>query len=104
MALLSPVVAAVGTLAVGLVVFPLLGRSPLVAFHAFFVTPLSTLNGVAELWLKAAPLMTIATGLAIGFRANVWNVGAEGQLVSGRSRAARWPSVRRAARRGGGSS
>jgi simple sugar transport system permease protein len=83
MALLSPVVAALGTVAVGLVVFPLLGRSPLAAFHAFFVAPVSNLNGVAELLLKAAPLMTIATGLAVGFRANVWNIGAEGQLVVG---------------------
>ena len=33
--------------------------------------------------MKAAPLILIAVGLAIGFRANVWNIGAEGQLTMG---------------------
>ena len=39
--------------------------------------------GVGELLLKATPLMLIALGLAVGFRANVWNIGAEGQLTMG---------------------
>jgi simple sugar transport system permease protein len=83
MAVLSPVVAVALTGAVGFVVFRARGRDPVIAFHAFFVAPLGTLNGLAELLLKASPLMTIATGLAVGFRANVWNIGAEGQLVLG---------------------
>jgi simple sugar transport system permease protein len=33
--------------------------------------------------VKAGPLIIIAVGLAIGFRANVWNIGAEGQLTLG---------------------
>ncbi len=79
----SPLVAAALTVVVGFIVFTALGRNPLAAFHAFFVQPVSSLNGVAELLLKAAPLMMIAVGLAVGFRANVWNIGAEGQLVLG---------------------
>ncbi len=80
---LSPLLAAALTIVVGFVVFSALGQNPLAAFHAFFVQPLSSTNGVAELLLKAAPLMMIATGLAVGFRANVWNIGAEGQLIVG---------------------
>jgi ABC-type uncharacterized transport system permease subunit len=80
---LSPLLAAALTLAVGFAVFSALGRNPLGAFHAFFIHPVSTLNGIAELALKATPLMVIGTGLAIGFRANVWNIGAEGQLILG---------------------
>ena len=38
---------------------------------------------MSELCVKAGPLILIATGLAIGFRANVWNIGAEGQLTMG---------------------
>jgi simple sugar transport system permease protein len=38
---------------------------------------------VAELFLKATPLMLCAVGLSVGFRANVWNIGAEGQLLVG---------------------
>jgi simple sugar transport system permease protein len=42
-----------------------------------------TINGISEWLLKASPLILIGCGLAIGFRANVWNIGAEGQLVIG---------------------
>jgi simple sugar transport system permease protein len=80
---LSPVLAAVFTIAAGFVLFPLLGKDPLAAFRLFFVEPVSDLNGVAELLLKASPLMLIGVGLAGGYRANVWNIGAEGQLVLG---------------------
>jgi simple sugar transport system permease protein len=54
-----------------------------VAFHAFFVEPINDLYGLGELLIKAAPLMLIGTGLAVGFRASVWNIGAEGQLTMG---------------------
>jgi general nucleoside transport system permease protein len=60
-----------------------MGKSPWMAFHAFFVKPVETLYGVGELLLKATPLMLIAVGLAAGYRANVWNIGAEGQLTMG---------------------
>ena len=79
----APLLATAATLVVGFIVFKALGRNPLAAFHAFFVQPVSSLYGIAELLLKATPLMIIATGLAIGYRANVWNIGAEGQLTMG---------------------
>lgn len=80
---LSPLLAAFATLAIGFVLFSLLGKDPWAAFHAFFVKPIETRYGVGELLLKASPLMLIATGLAAGYRANVWNIGAEGQLTLG---------------------
>jgi len=79
----SPLIAAAATLVVGFVLFSLLGKNPWQAFHVFFVKPVETLYGVAELLLKAAPLMLCAVGLAAGYRANVWNIGAEGQLTMG---------------------
>jgi len=80
---LSPLAAALATLVVGFVLFSLLGQDPWRAFAAFFVKPIDSRYGIGELLLKAAPLMLIATGLAAGYRANVWNIGAEGQLVLG---------------------
>jgi ABC-type uncharacterized transport system permease subunit len=80
---LSPLLAAAAMLVVGFVLFSLLGKSPWTAFQAFFVKPLATLYGWGELMLKASPLMLIAVGLAAGYRANVWNIGAEGQLIMG---------------------
>ena len=80
---MAPLLATFATLCVGFIVFTALGRNPLAAFDAFFIAPVATRYGVAELLLKASPLMLIATGLAIGYRANVWNIGAEGQLTLG---------------------
>lgn len=79
----SPFIAAGLTLVTGFILFSFLGKDPLFAFYTFFVAPIDDLFGWGELGLKAAPLMLCATGLAIGFRANVWNIGAEGQLTMG---------------------
>jgi len=79
----APLLATAATLCVGFIVFTALGRNPVAAFDAFFIAPVATRYGIAELLLKASPLMLIGSGLAIGYRANVWNIGAEGQLTLG---------------------
>ena len=79
----SPVIAVVLTLAGGLVIFAALGKNPAEGFRVFFLSPMRDLNAIAEILLKATPLMLIAVGLAVGFRANVWNIGAEGQFLMG---------------------
>ena len=83
MGYLSPLFAAMLTVIAGFILFSALGKNPLQAFYTFFIYPVHDLNGFAELLLKASPLMLIAVGLACGYRANVWNIGAEGQLVLG---------------------
>ena len=80
---LSPLIAVGLTLLTGLILSMFMGINPLSAFYAFFIAPIDDLYGWGELGLKATPLMLIAVGLAIGFRANVWNIGAEGQLTLG---------------------
>jgi len=80
---LSPVLAVVLTLIGTAVLFGILGRDPIAAYRAFFIDPISTFYGVGELGVKSAPLILCAIGLAIGFRANVWNIGAEGQFIVG---------------------
>lgn len=80
---LSPLIAAAATLVVGFVLFGMLGKNPFEAFYVFFVKPIDNRYGVGELLLKASPLMLCAVGLATGYRANVWNIGAEGQLTLG---------------------
>ncbi len=83
MSYLSPLIAVALTLLVGLLLFSALGKDPIEGFRYFFINPVRTLYGLSELLLKATPLMMCAIGLAIGFRANVWNIGAEGQFVLG---------------------
>jgi simple sugar transport system permease protein len=36
-----------------------------------------------QLLIKAGPLILIAIGLSFGFRAGIWNIGAEGQYILG---------------------
>jgi len=83
MALLSPVLAVFLTLVTGAFVFAALGLEPLHALHVYFVGPLTTLWSLEQLVVKAAPLVLIGTGLAVCYRANVWNIGAEGQFAMG---------------------
>ncbi len=79
----APLLAVAATLAAGGLLFAALGFDPLAALFTFFVSPLGDLTGVSEWLLKATPLALIAIGLALGFRGNVWNIGAEGQLTMG---------------------
>lgn len=79
----SPLIAAVCMLITGYLLFILLGKDPLHAFWIFFIKPLTTAYGIGEWLLKATPLILCGLGLSIGFRASVWNIGAEGQLTMG---------------------
>jgi simple sugar transport system permease protein len=79
----SPLLALALTVACGMLLFFLLDKSPWQAVEMFFVEPLSSRRAVAEVLLKATPLALCGTGLALCFRANVWNIGAEGQLIAG---------------------
>ena len=79
----SPLIAVALTALIALVVFAAAGHEPLRALVTFVTEPVADLYGVGELLIKAAPLVLIGVGLAVGFRANVWNIGAEGQLALG---------------------
>ncbi len=79
----SPLLAACAMLVTGSLLFALLGHDPLQAFHVYFIKPASTAYGIGELLLKATPLTLCGVGLALGFRASVFNIGADGQLTMG---------------------
>ena len=79
----APFIAIVATLVTGSILFWALGKPVLESFHVFFIEPMTTSNGWSELLIKACPLILIAQGLAIGFKARIYNIGAEGQLIMG---------------------
>ena len=79
----SPILALVITVLIGLALFTLLGKDPDKGLLVFFWEPIRTPYAVGELMVKATPLLVIALGLAVCFRSNVWNIGAEGQFVLG---------------------
>ncbi len=79
----SPFIALVITILVGTVMFTMLGKSPVDGLRMFFWEPIRSAYAWSELSIKATPLVLIALGLAACFRANLWNIGAEGQFVVG---------------------
>ncbi len=80
---LTPALAVALTMLAGAVIFTLIGYDGVAAVREIFVSPLADPNRWQDLGVKAAPLIIIAVGLSFGFRANVWNIGAEGQYVMG---------------------
>jgi simple sugar transport system permease protein len=80
---LSPLLAIALTLISSVILFMIMDVSPLAALKAFFIEPISTVYGLTELAVKATPLILIGVALSLGFRAGVWNIGAEGQLLLG---------------------
>ncbi len=83
MSWLSPLIALVLTVLIGVALFSLLGKDPVKALQVFFIEPVRSGYALAELSVKAVPLVLIALGLAVCFRSNLWNIGAEGQFVLG---------------------
>jgi simple sugar transport system permease protein len=79
----SPLLALLITVVLGIGLFVLLGKDPVRGLQMFFWEPLKSAYALGELMVKATPLLLIALGLAVCFRSNVWNIGAEGQFVMG---------------------
>jgi general nucleoside transport system permease protein len=80
---LAPLIALAATVAIGVALFLLLGKDPLLGLRMFFWEPIKSPYAWSEIGIKATPLILIALGLALCFRANVWNIGAEGQYILG---------------------
>ncbi|GAB4215751.1 MAG: ABC transporter permease [Rhodoferax sp.] len=81
--LAAPVLALALTVLLGVALFVLLGKDPLRGLEMFFWQPIRNGYALGELAVKATPLLLIALGLAVCFRANIWNIGAEGQYILG---------------------
>jgi ABC-type uncharacterized transport system permease subunit len=83
MSIASPLIALAITVVIGTILFLLLGKDPIRGLAVFFVEPVRSFYALTELAVKATPLLLIALGLAVCFRSNVWNIGAEGQFIVG---------------------
>lgn len=84
--LATPVLAVIATMVFGGLLFAALGKDPLVAIKTIFWDPLFGQYAFfyrPQLLIKGAPLVLIAIGLSLGFKAGIWNIGAEGQYIMG---------------------
>ena len=83
MTVVSPLLAILLMVIVGAILFTARGVDPWRGLYVYFIEPVASLWSIEELVVKATPLVLIGVGLAVCFRANVWNIGAEGQLTLG---------------------
>lgn len=82
----TPLLAVALTMFFGGILFAMLGKNPLETIRTIFLDPLFSEFAWfyrPQLLIKGAPLVLIAIGLSFGFRAGVWNIGAEGQYIIG---------------------
>ncbi len=79
----APALALVCTVLITGAIFAILGAPPVKAIETFLLSPLDTLAGVASVLVRSAPLILIGIGLALCYRASVWNIGADGQFTLG---------------------
>ena len=83
----APIIAVLMTMIFGGVLFYLMGKNPFDVIKLIFWDPIMSPTfseySRPQLMVKAAPLILIALGLSFGFRANIWNIGAEGQYIMG---------------------
>ena len=79
----SPLVAVILTMLIAAGLFAALGKDPFQGLAMFFIEPVNGWRPLSEVLLKATPLVFCALGLAVCYRSNVWNIGAEGQFLLG---------------------
>lgn len=75
--------AAVGALLIGAVIILVMGANPLTGYHALVTGAFGGSYALASTAVKAVPLLLVGVGICIAFRANVLNIGGEGQIVMG---------------------
>ncbi len=78
-----PVLAVLGALAIGAVMLAALGANPFTGYWAMAKGAFGSGGALVETAIKSTPLLLVGVGITIAFRANVINIGGEGQMVSG---------------------
>jgi simple sugar transport system permease protein len=82
-ALVSSAGAVVVALVLGAFVILFSGDDPITAYRALFSGSLGDLRGISETLVAATPLILAGLGFAVAFRAGLFNIGLEGQVVLG---------------------
>jgi general nucleoside transport system permease protein len=81
--LLGPSLALIFSFIIGGIFISIIGRDPVEIYTRFFSQSLGTWYGIGQILFKATPLIFTGLSAAIGFRAGLFNIGAEGQLTIG---------------------
>jgi ABC-type uncharacterized transport system permease subunit len=84
-----PIYAVLTAVVVGSVVILAAGRNPIVAYGALLDGALGGVEAIGQTLARATPFVIAALAVAFGFKAGLFNIGAEGQLLVG-ALAAAW--------------
>jgi ABC-type uncharacterized transport system permease subunit len=68
-------------LIMGGIILLILGKDPLAYYGYVLHRGLLTWSGLQETFTRMAPLLLIASGLIVAFRAGIWNLGGDGQFL-----------------------
>lgn len=82
-ALAIPLLSILIALAVGGVMIAVQNINPLLAYQVLFTKAFGSIDGIATTLAKATPLILSGLAVAICLRAGLFNIGAQGQLISG---------------------
>ena len=74
---------AVAALLVGAVMLAALGTNPVTGYRALVTGAFGGSYALGATAVKAVPLLLVGVGICIAFRANVFNIGGEGQIAMG---------------------
>ncbi len=81
--LLLPAASVLAAFVVAGVLMALTGVNPIRAYAYLFLHSLADRNSLAEIAVRASPLLLTGLGVAVAFQCGMWNIGAEGQLYVG---------------------
>ncbi len=81
--LIGPLISIILTIIIGALIFKMLNYPVTESLYQVFISPFSRVDRIADILVKACPLIIIGIGLIFCFRANIWNIGAEGQFIIG---------------------
>ena len=80
---LSTIVVVILAFLIGGMLILAIGANPIQAYLALADAAFGSVNGFAETMVKACPLLFAGLGISLAYRAQFWNIGAEGQIYAG---------------------
>ena len=80
---LIPIVAVLVAMLLAAILIKLQGLNPITAYKSLFKTAFGSIEGLGVTLGKSTPLVLSGLAVAVGLRAGLFNIGAQGQLLSG---------------------
>jgi general nucleoside transport system permease protein len=81
--IIGPFAAIIIALIIGAIIISLIGKDPVEVYSLLFSGTLGNSYGIGQVLFKATPLILTGLSVAFAFKAGLFNIGAEGQMIIG---------------------